>query len=270
MRFKLIIIEDSGSCYKSELAKEVIKKVLCKDMNITYIEAKGQKKSQCENDIIVTRKSNGGICNVNIADKFIIENEIEGQKIIGNNCIATLIEHNCISNVNMEDFKEIQKLLKTKNICFLCHGRSKWGYHKKCVFAKGENYYVSQISVIKHTKMINELKQKHLLFYVKGLFSGVSFIRDAMRYGYINRKTITALKEMCEEYQFILANKNKLLSLKNNRIIDTIKKQRRKPSLKQRLMIEKIIKDFDRIKKIDENYKDDKNYQKYGYSYADK
>lgn len=273
-QFKLIRILDAHSSYKSRVAKDLITGVLFDKYKILYEEVAYIDKSfTCKNNIlkIINNKyqtrAEDDICERVIKDVFIIQNINSGEDLnIGNNCIQTLVLGNIISNIDKKDFNYINKMLKTTNICLFCHKKYKRGYHKRCMSGKASKYeYFDKDQIINYNNTVKRLKKVFLLRRVQYLFPGITFIRDCLdSIHWINKRTVTALIKFISEHKYFIDNQDKLLNLNNNCIVNTVKRQRRKPSPKQKLFLEKIIKDYDRIKSIDDK-NINKKYIQYGY-----
>lgn len=267
---KLVKIIDAKSKFKCDIIKKFIRENL-KTMNIEYIvlnpEKHRLKKTYCENDFERNKP-----CNIPIKDKFIIEvyNGYEHKKItVGNNCIGTLILEGVISNVNCKKFKYIRKIMKTSNLCIICERTSRKGYHKKCVIGKNSNLNKETYTIVKLkyiiTSVIPLYKRNKAL---KSLFGNITFIKKInFEQRNMNLKTIRSLDKFIEKYKKYIDNANRLLKLKNNCIVKSIKNRTKYPSIKQLAIIDKILEDYDRILKIDiENNKvPNKEYSRYGY-----
>lgn len=248
--------------YRCEIAVDLIKYGLEK-YNIEY--ELNDIISVCQNKCTKNNKK----CKRPIKDKFVLTDANGDTIIVGNNCIGTLIEKKLVSNIDLNDFKEIKKIVKTKYICLICHKPALKGYHKKCI--KGRNTKLSQDlnTQIKNKNfnvmMIPVYKECNMVFK---LFEGNTFINNIKDRDIINKKTANAFYQFINEYKKYLDNGEKLLKLKNNCIIQSIKTQRRHPSPKQRVIIDKILSNYKRIKEMDKNPEQYPNYIRYGYTYT--
>lgn len=262
--YELIKIIDAHSHYKSDGAKALIYDVLQGKYGIEYessIDGDKKKLVRCLNPHRIKDK----LCKKIIADVFIVHGEGENVLTpIGNTCIARLCEKNLISNIDCEEYKIICEYLRIKNICFLCNRKTSKGYHKKCIKGKGDMYVVDTEQVIARNQTLTEMLKNKALFKVKNLFGNIVFIRDAINNDKVSKKTLNAVEEFIKEHQHLIDNRHKLLSLSNNCIVKSVKTQRRKPSVKQIMFLEKILNDYDRIKRLDETNTNTK-YQQYGY-----
>lgn len=280
-KFKLIKIIDCNSPFKTEEAKKLVKKSLKDDYDIEYVYD-SDLGSKCKNNVIkkVSNKDinifetrlrgKDEVCNHLIMDIFVIKNNETYEKIdIGNNCISLFVLNDVLSNVNSKDFKKINKLLSIKRLCLFCNRScTKIGFHKKCYKGTGKKYKdeLTGEDIIKYNKFVLNLKVKFALDQVKYLFGGITFIYNCINSTDSTKKTLSSLYEFIEEYKYFIDNQDILLSYENNRIINSVKKQRRKPSVKQKLFLEKLIVEYDRMIYIDKKNINN-NYKKYGYVY---
>lgn len=249
MTYELIKIIDYGSKGKSQVAIDLIELVLRNKYDIEYKIKTDLETTKCDN---IHNKKND-TCSVPIKDVFIVLDE-EGTRLnIGNTCIGRLINKSLISNIDKADFKKINKIIKTNLFCVVCKKNQRIGYHKKCI---KEHY--DFIAVKK------QLISEHLLHQVDNVFPNITFVANINNSGNISSKQMTALRDLIEEYQYIIDNQNILRQYKNNPIINSVYKQTRKPSIKQTLILNKLIYEYDRMIGYD-RCNNDRNYLKYGY-----
>jgi len=280
MKYILEKIIDTNSQAKHPLARELIEKKLML-LNIEYIQDHIHHVYdgfKCANDVCCMKKGQHSkitveereeMCNTTIQDIFVLR-ETEGKgmsKYVGNTCIAAFILGDYLLNVDKSIFKEIKKILKTKNMCGLCGKTCTKTFHNKCVRGKSDVYVVDGKSVASRRKLHIELGIKNHINQVKGIFDNVVFVKNIKNHNTIDLSSLNALKKLTKEYKLIIENKDKLLELKNNSIINRIKKQQKKPTINQMIMIEKILGDYDRIKRIDID-DNDIIYKTYGFCYS--
>lgn len=279
--YSLVKIIDTHSSQKSKFASDLCKYSLYDRYNIEYISciADSDDAVKCENNVVKKNKDTFSTrkvkCNKKIFDVFVLKDICGKHYNIGNNCIQTFLQANKLSNIDINDFKFINKLLKAKKHCLLCGKNSNKGIHKKCVNGGicDEKYIVSPDMVNIKITLNLYIKINYYLKKLRTIFSGVCLINRTYDALYKNdseydcdERTLTALSEACKKYKDIIKYQKKLLKLKNNCIVNSVKTQRRFPSVKQLAILEKILKDYKRIRKIDKNNKN-KNYIKYGYVY---
>ncbi len=270
-KFVLVKIIDAHSIYKSDIAKKLTTMSLM-PYGIEYQERKDNSPKHCMNNLfyrgkgIIKRRDPDNQCLRKIADLFIIRDEEDKILTVGNNCIQTLVLSNSIANVNVGSCSCILNILKKTKVCILCGGFSTVDIHLTCIKGRNKKLVVDRGQIMNHISKNNQLIIRGLLEKVKGLFNGITFIKDCRINNRPRRKTITALHNFIDEHKLLINNKDKLLSLKHNCIINSIKKQCRKPSDKQIKILSLIIKDFSRIKKLD-NKNTNTKYMKYGYVY---
>jgi len=291
IQFRLTKIYDSNSSQKSDIAKMIVKDTLNKRFNIEYIG--GRKKYDMEKNRDLSIHGNHGcnkryilkpenycdnflrpnckkICGKDIHDIFEIELDKDNSECtmqpeildIGNHCIGQLAEEGFINNI---DFNVINQLLKINNTCFLCWRANERGFHKSCIKGKNDNL-VNKRQVQLQQKINNEIIRHKFLKDIDGLFNGNTLVKNIINATDVSQRTIYAINEFRANNKFILKHNAKLKILRNNCIIDSIKRQCRQPSVKQMAMVEKIVKDFDRIVKIDSLNTCEK-YKRYGYVY---
>lgn len=254
--YTLVKVLDSGSSYKSEQARAVVQAKL-EDVKITYCDDSNIITHRCQNDVIYKAKHpyvdlgprRTNPCNKEIHDIFYLEDSDGNIKEVGNSCISLFIQAGYISNVNSPEFKVIHKLLKSKkNRCFLCGKTSKYTAHRKCIKPRQD--------------LCREIQKQQYMKQIAGLFDNVTPIKNLDKK--MHKISIKFLERFCEDHAHMIENKEKLLDLKNNCIIDTITRQNRKPTIKQTVMVENILRDYNRIKIMDDentNY----YYKMYGY-----
>lgn len=243
---KLVQIIDNGSPHKHCIAVQIVENI----RNIagcSYIMKINKEPARCQNFL----KENA--CSKRIMDEFIILNDRGETLSIGNTCIARMVEKNLIDNLNIEQYKEIRKYIKNDFICNFCGKSFTKPFHKsckkKCVF----NAVLEQL-------IVRVLKDD-----IRTIFKNLYLISNNK----FDARTIKSLKNFKNEYSMFFDNREKILSFKNNNLIDNIRKQKRLPSIKQTAIIEKIIDNYNRIKRIDSlrnlTSKVKTNYLKYGY-----
>ncbi len=269
--FVLVKIIDAHSLYKSDVAKKLTTMSLM-PYGIEYQERVDCSPKYCMNNLyykdrdIIKRRDPKNQCLRKIADLFIIRDKENRILTIGNNCIETLVLSNAIANVDCEGCSCILNILKKEKVCILCGSFSTVDIHLACIKGRAKKLAVDREQIINHISKNNQIVIRNLLERVRGLFDGIAFIKDCRINNRTGRKTITALSALIGEYELLIDNKDKLLSLKYNCIVNSIKKQRRKPSAKQMKILCMIVKDFSRIKKLDDKNTNAK-YMKYGYVY---
>jgi hypothetical protein len=262
--YKLIRIIDRHSPLKSPVAIEIIKTEL-NNHEIEYVECFDSSEARCENDIVKKRGKSIKPCGMAISDLFVVSDG-KNEKKIGNHCIQTLVEAKAIYNLDQERYRIILEKLKARNVCMLCGKNNKKDIHKKCAQGKGKNYIVSENQVKIRAAVMLELVKFNTLNKLLKLFQGIEFIQNAGASATLSKKTINAIKAFEDEHRLIVDNAGKLLALKNNCIVRSIRWQRRKPSVKQIAILEKILADYERIYDLDREC-GDKTYLKYGYVY---
>lgn len=279
-KFVLTEIKDANSTLKSPSAKRLVKFASTKKYNIKISYEGGE--TRCGNNIVkketeiidktnkkhkYIKRSEHDICKQKIKDVFIIKNVDSNEYFnIGNSCIECFVLTGCISNINLKDFKYIKKLLSIKQLCIFCEKScTPLGFHKNCKKGYGKKYrYTTSEDVKNYNDVVVQINIQTLVKKIKDLFSGVSFIRDCVLENRVNKKTLTSLHEFIKEHRFFINNKKKLLNYQNNRIINTVKKQRRKPSQKQKVFLDKLIVEYDRLILVDRE-NSDINYLNYGF-----
>lgn len=281
--YNLIKIIDNHSHLKSLFAIEMCKYDIYTKFKVIYFEGfktnTTEGADRCENDVV--KKSgdkflkNPKMCNIAIIDNFILEDVKSGRVItVGNHCVQTFLEAGLLANIDLDDFKEIIGMMTPRTPCILCEKNTKKHVHKKCTTlkTKPEDYKVCYNSVKIRPNLNHHILASVYYRQLKDLMPGVSLVNKVGDVLYkfslnnIDKSTINALNALCNQYEKLLTNKDKLKSLKNNCIINSIYTQRRTPTVKQLAIIDKILDDYDRIKKIDDENKDIK-YQKYGYTF---
>lgn len=269
--FVLVEIIDAHSPYKSDIAKKLVAGSFM-TYGIKYREDTGIVSKYCMNNLYykskdkIKRRDPKNKCLRNIADLFVIRDKEDRFLTIGNNCIETLVLADVIANVDKRGCSRILNTLKKTKVCILCGKFSTVDIHLACVKGHAKKLAVDKEQIINHISKNNQIVIRDLLERVRGLFDGIAFIKDCRINNRAGRKTITALNAFIGEYELLIDNKDKLLSLKHNCIVNSIKQQRRKPSAKQMKILCMIVRDFIRIKKLDGKNTNAK-YMKYGYVY---
>jgi hypothetical protein len=207
-----------------------------------------------------------------IMDVFYLRDS-EGNEIkVGNRCIELFVKNNAISNLTEEQYEVLKRILKIRKVCCLCGKKSTKQFHKNCLkrLAKAVNPKKRKNAMKDLIENIDrrnlEEKYDQILKDTAEILGGVKTIRDAIREERKSLKTFRAIQRLRENYSLIIENKNKLLALKKNCIVESIRTQWRTPSPKQMLMIDRIIQDYDRMLKIDEEGTN-ATYLKYGFVY---
>lgn len=263
--FSLIEIKDTHSIYKSPIAKSLVEKVLYEKYNIRYTQVDNIlcNHTTCENNI--TEKYRLKLCGVKIKDVFILKNDETNNFLqIGNTCIQNLVLENYISNIDRQDFVEIIKLLKIKNVCFLCRKNKNAGYHKKCLKGTNENIIVDLDQVRKHIVLVRQIRVNHILNILQKFFKNNTFLKNLRKNMDFNKKTMNALDRFIDNYAIIIDNIDKLQKFKNNCIIKSVSRATRNPSDKQLVILEKILDNYERMIEYD-SLNQNLKYIKYGF-----
>jgi hypothetical protein len=255
------------------------------------------------NDVVKVVSCGGKRCNTTISDKFIIQHTTTGDElIVGNNCIQLFFQAGVLTGIAPSEFETIIKCLKVINPCLLCGKRTSRTIHKKCL--RGEcsgNYIVSETQVLHKIELTVQIPMIQPLKKLISVIPGYSLVERTEgilfkgKYGRVDKSTLAALEVLCGRSDsnyiddevdhlvsedlinersggmnsgvaFLLEHEEKLSKLKNNCIVKSVRKQRRGPSIKQLAILEKIIRDFDRIFILDIENKN-RDYQKWGYTY---
>ena len=251
--YTLVLINDAHSTQKSDIAKEIIKRNMT-DHNIEY-RTKDMVKVKCVNNLllkddILTQTERKG--NHIIMDEFIVENSDGVRFVIGNHCIATLVEYGKIENIDRELFDTIVDLIKLQNVCFICEHRCKKIAHKKCIQGLTKREISFEKDQIKRKCRISNELSIHIIYnQLRSLFKGCNVVQNIKTLNTVRAKQ--SIHKMYTDHQLLVDNTHKLLSLPNNCIVKSITQQRRLPSIKQISILEKIIQDYHRIKHIDDS-----------------
>jgi hypothetical protein len=270
-QFKLIEILDAHSKFKSEIAKQLVNQTI-ESFDIKY-SVKDDYFEKCKNTIRLDKKTQTpkviDSCNHAIKDVFLIQNtETEEEIRIGNHCIADLVTLNLVVNVNYEQIQTLFKLLNTNNICIICNTTCNTDIiHKAClkgITTRKIDYCKEQIKFKYKLKsdlnnFFEKREFKYTMFTLRRIFQGVNGLN--LKFSQLNKDKINNLKE---KYSVIFDNQTKLLELRNNCIVKSIMKQRRFPSDKQIIMIERILQEYPKIRQLDRENTNSK-YIKYGY-----
>ena len=248
--FYLDKIIDSHSGMKSEIAKDLIRGEI-ESFDVIYCTATVGDCKKCHNHITKTIE-----CSQSICDVFVVVHHETGESFnIGNTCIADFVKHGLLSNVSYPILKYILKQLKINNICFLCEKKCSKGYHMSCMQGKSTNI-VKDLSVIEERYKQRWDLKGHLLFQKAKCLSGLPLIKKLVRYQEMGKpftqKDYNTLKELIEQYYIIFDNLDKFLRFQYNCIIESIKRQQRKPSVKQLNMLVQVFNDYERILAIDD------------------
>jgi hypothetical protein len=266
--YKLVKVIDSGSQFKSEIAKMIVSRILFSNFDIEY-DDNYNSKSRCQNSMYDKKTGKTWYCNVEICDIFIVEND-DGERFdIGNVCIGKLVNENRILNLDKEKFKFFKSLLKQNSPCILCGRGCKNGIHKKCLMGNKNDVIVDLSQINKMRLIMIDIQIQHCLKLLSGIMDGVELVKRSKKYNEPHLKTLEALKLLIKENELLIKNKGILLDLKNNCLIESIKKQSRPPSVKQYAVLQNILDDYDRIKLLDAG-NTNKTYIKYGFTYKKK
>lgn len=284
-QYKLVKIIDAYSNLKSPFAQEICAQVLRGEYNIDYVtydEASNDEKSlNCQNNAVRKVKVNGAYmikdiarkaCGTKIKDNFIVAKDDGTRLTIGNSCIQLFLQAGLLRNVDAAEFDKIIKVLKTIHPCMLCGKNTSKHIHRKCICGEMRASLVDRKAVLTlntlrcHIKIYPILKHLQALIPENTIVRRTSSIMLGNERGKVDTSTYSALCKLKRELNSIFKEKKKLLALKNNVIVNSIKRQRRPPTIKQRAILERILKDYDRIKKLDDA-NTSPEYKSYGYVY---
>jgi len=266
--YTLLYVNDAHSHMKSEVAKAICGMTL-ESYGVEFIHAP-ENEGNCQNSILKNEKK--GKCNHYIKDEFVIQDNDTGDTFgVGNHCISYLVLNGYIINVNTETFQNILETLTIKNVCLICQTTCNTDtMHNTCL--RGHSKRETKTFDKEQVKLKFKLKRdldvyfdkknfQDKLRYIKSLFKGSNYLN--LQYSSVNMEK---LNNILRTYRVIFENVNKINRLKNNCIIQSIRRQRRLPSEKQMIMVEKIINEYERIIKLDES-NDNLKYKQYGYVY---